>query len=111
MPTDLTALFIILDFKQLRKGGLLGFVKVQQPSGQIINDVCILTGPHGPWASPPSKPQLDKDGVALREPNGKLKYIPVIEFSDSATRRRWSDAVIQAARALRPEVFEDEPAI
>jgi hypothetical protein len=73
--------------------------------------VSILLGRHGAWASPPGKPQLDKDGIALREPTGKIKYVSVIEFTDRATGRRWSDAVIAAMRAAHPEVFADEPAL
>jgi hypothetical protein len=109
--TDFAILFVILEFRPLRKGSLLGFAKVQQPSGQIIVEATILTGPHGPWASPPSRVQIDKDGVALREPNGKLIYRPVIDFVDRATRSRWSDAVIAAMRASHSEAFADEPAI
>jgi hypothetical protein len=43
----------ILDWRALRKGALLGFTKVEFPSGLIISDVTILaaepgTGPHRP---------------------------------------------------------------
>ena len=80
--------FQILDFKPLRKNSLLGFARVQLPSGLIINDCPILTSERGPWASPPSKPQIDRDGNVIRDPNGKIKYSSIIEFKSRAVRDR-----------------------
>lgn len=63
----------ILDWRPLRKNSLLGFVKVELPSGMIIADVTVLMGERGPWASPPSKSMIDRDGVAMKDANGKLR--------------------------------------
>ena len=97
----------ILAFKPTRKNSLLGFAKIGLPSGMVLIEVCILTGTNGPWASPPSKPMIDRDGQALREPNGKLKYSPVVDFKDKHTRERFSQAVIAAMRTSLPDVFRD----
>jgi hypothetical protein len=96
----------ILDWRELRSNHLLGFAKIELPSGLVINDVCILAGERGPWASPPAKPQVDRDGNVVRESNGKLRYSPVIEFRDKETRNRWSDAVIEAVRTAHPDALE-----
>jgi hypothetical protein len=56
----------ILDWRTLRKGSLLGFAKVEFRSGLIISDVTILTSEKGPWASPPSKPMIGRDGAIMK---------------------------------------------
>ena len=96
----------ILEFRPLRKNSLLGFAKVELPSGLIISDVTILNGDRGPWASPPSKPMVGADGVALRGDNGKIRYTPIIEFTSREIRNRWSAAVIEAMRQSHPEAFQ-----
>ncbi len=91
----------------MRKGSLLGFAKVEMPSGMILHDVTILMGERGPWASPPSKPMIDKDGVAMRDAStGKTRYSPLIEFSSKEIREKFSNAVIDGLRTAHPKVFE-----
>jgi hypothetical protein len=94
----------IIDWRPLQKNSLLGFCKGQFASGLIITDITILTSERGPWASPPGKPMISRDGVVLKDEKGKVKYTPVIEFSNKEIRQRWSDAVIEAMRAAYPEV-------
>jgi hypothetical protein len=95
----------ILDWRPLRKNSLLGFAKVELPSGMVISDVTILTSERGPWASPPSKPMLDREGVAMKDDKGKLRYSPIIEFASREIRDRWSAAVIEAMRTAHPEAL------
>ena len=96
----------ILDWRPLRRNSLLGFAKVELPSGMVIADVTVLNGERGPWASPPSKPMLDRDGIVLRDEKGKIRYQPIIEFTSKAIRDRFSDQVTAALRASHPEAFE-----
>ncbi len=95
----------ILDWRAMAKGSLLGFAKVGMPSGLILNDVTILTGDRGPWASPPGKPMIGRDGTALTDGKGKVKYTPVVEFTSKDSRDRFSAAVIEAMRQAHPEVI------
>ncbi len=83
----------------------MGFAKVELPSGMILSDVTILKGDRGPWASPPSKPMVGRDGVALTDQNGKTKYSPIIEFASKDIRERFSTGIIEAMRAAHPSVF------
>jgi hypothetical protein len=99
----------IRDWRPLRKNRLLGFCKAEFASGLIIGDITVLTSERGPWASPPSKPMVDRNGVVLKDEAGKIRYSPFIEFTSKEIRNRWSSAVIQAMRAAHPEVFDDEP--
>ena len=89
----------------MRKGSLLGFAKVELPSGMVLIDVTILSGERGAWASPPSKPMIDRDGVAMKDANGKVKYSPLVEFASKEVRERFSSAVVEALRAAHPEAF------
>ena len=79
---------------------------VELPSGMVLLDVTILTGERGPWASPPSKPMVGRDGIVLTDNNGKTKYSPIIEFASKEIREKFSNAVIDALRAAHPEAFQ-----
>ncbi len=56
-------------------------------------------------ASPPSKPMVGRDGVALTDANGKVKYSPLVEFTSKEIRERFSSAVVEALRAAHPEAL------
>jgi hypothetical protein len=81
---------IIRQFKPMERTTLRGFAVVEFPSGLVINDVTVHTSNGKPWASPPSKPMVGRDGIALKDANGKARYQPVIEFKDKETRAHWS---------------------
>lgn len=95
----------ILDWREMRRNTLLGFAKVEFPSGLIIADVTVFKGERGCWASPPSKPMFGRDGIVMKDDAGKLRYSIIIEFVSKDIRNRWSDSVIEALRAAHPEVF------
>jgi hypothetical protein len=95
----------ILEWRPLRKNSLLGFAKIQLPSGMVVSDVTVLASERGPWASPPSKPMISRDGAVLKDDNGKIKYAPVISFASKTLRDRFSHAVIEALRHSDPEAL------
>ncbi len=95
----------IRDWRPMRKGSLLGFAKVELPSGMILSDVTILQGERGAWASPPSKPMIGRDGMAMKDASGKVKYQPLVEFTSKEVRDRFSAGVIDGLRAAHPEAF------
>ena len=97
--------FVIRDWRPMRKGSLLGFAKVEMPSGMIISDVTILISERGPWASPPSKPMVGRDGLALKDDAGKVRYTPIIEFASKEIRDRFSTAVVDGLRVSHPEAL------
>jgi hypothetical protein len=96
--------FRIHDWRQLRKNSLLGFARVELPSGMVVVDVTVLTGERGPWASPPSKPMIASDGVVMKDSDGKIRYTPIIDFVSKDVRN--SAAVIEAMRASHPEALD-----
>ena len=95
----------ILKWRPLPRNSLLGFAKVELPSGMVIADITVLTGERGPWASPPSKAQIGRDGAVVKDQAGKVRYTPIIEFVSKEIRDRFSAGVVEALRQAHPEVF------
>ena len=102
--------FVATTWKPLRKGSLVGFVSITMPSGITIHEVSVLETNGKFWASPPSKPMIDRNGVVMTGDDGKRRYTPIIEFVDRDTRSRWSNAVIEALRTAEPEALLAQPA-
>jgi DNA-binding cell septation regulator SpoVG len=95
----------VLEWRPLQKGALLGFAKVEMPSGMVIAEVTIMRGERGEWASPPSKPLVGRDGTAMKDAGGKPRYVPLVSFTSKELRDRFSTAVIEALRTTHPEAF------
>jgi hypothetical protein len=104
-PRTSTASFVIIQFRPVLKNTLVGFATVEHPSGLCIADNGIHQRDGRAWASPPSKPMLDRDGRQMRDAEGKLRWSPLITFTDRRTQTAWSDAVITALRSSHPEVL------
>ena len=102
------ATITISDWRPLRKGALRGFASVSMPSGMQLREVSIMQSNGRAWASPPSKPMLDRDGHVMVDDAGKRRYSAIIEFASKETRDRWSAAVIVALREAHPEALGDE---
>jgi hypothetical protein len=100
-------LFVITAFRATPgKGPLRGWATVAMPSGMVLNDCGVFAGDNDTaWASPPSKPQISRDGMVVKGPDGKTKYSACIEFSSRDARNRWSEQVVAAMRASHPDVF------
>jgi hypothetical protein len=59
----------------------------------------------------PGKPQIDGNGVARRDDRGKVAYVPVLEFTDRATRDAFGQKVIASLLEFAPAAFETEEAV
>jgi hypothetical protein len=97
----------LVAWRPLRKGSLRGFASVALPIGLTIRDCPVLTGPKGPWATLPGKPQVDKDGQPKRDVNGKLAYAALVEWEGRELPDRFSAAVVDLVRAAHPGAFDD----
>jgi hypothetical protein len=97
-------------FVPLQKASLLGFATIEFASGVVMSDISIHQNGSRCWASPPAKPMLDKDGVAVRESNGKVKYNAVVRFSDPSIQRKWSEQVLFAVRDAFPDAIPETEA-
>jgi hypothetical protein len=94
----------ILAFAPRRQNTLAGSAEVRLPSGMILHDVGIHIAGTSAWASPASKAMLDKNGVALRDDRGKIKYSRVT-FASKELRDRFSEAIIEAVRVAYPDAL------
>ena len=84
-----------IEFREINKGALIGFAKLELPSGIIINDCQMCESNASRWVSPPSRMMRDStDQPVVKE--GKTQYIPIISFKDRATRDAWSKAALKA---------------
>jgi hypothetical protein len=101
---------LISDWTPRVSGTLRGFCTAHLPSGMILHEVGIHTRNGSWWASPANKPLLSKDGTALRDDAGKVRYSPVVSFDSKQTRARLSRAVLDALRRAHPEVFAEDGA-
>lgn len=99
--------FIIEEFSAVTRNTLRGFCKVRMPSGMIIADVAVHVRDGRAWASPPSKPMLDRSGTQMKGADGKLLWVQLISFASREQRDRWSDAAIAAVRQSHPYVLDE----
>lgn len=97
----------VLDWRGRRSGSLRGYCKVRFASGIEIADIGVHQAGSKIWAAPPSKPMLNRDGAALRDEGGKIKYAPVISFQTHGVRSSWSRQIIAALREQYPEALAE----
>lgn len=90
-----------LAWKAMRRNSLLGFAKIQL-GALIINDVTVNTSNGKTWANLPSKPMVDRDGVAMKTPEGKVRYVPLLEWATKESSDRFSEAVSAAVEEKEP---------
>lgn len=88
----------ILETRLIQKGALVASLKISIGK-LILHDVSILCANEKAWAAPPSKPQIGRDGVVVKDQNGKTRYVPVVEFADGEARARFSAGVVAAFEA------------
>ncbi len=96
MPISLIA------WKPMRKNTLLGFATVRIGAALSVKDVSVHTKNGKRWASFPSKPIIDRDGNTQRRDDGRVQYVPVLEWLDRDTADRFSNGVIAAIEREHP---------
>ena len=80
----------LLEWRPLVRGSLRGFAKIRIGRALIVSDVPVCTSNGRSWASLPAKPMLGADGVALRDADGKIRYVPVLEWANRDARDAFS---------------------
>jgi hypothetical protein len=96
----------LLEAKAVLKGTLRGFAAVKLPNGLVVNDVVLGESDGRQWAFLPSKAMLDRDGNLLRDPGGRPRYVPVVEWADAALRQEFSRRVVALVCAAHPDFFD-----
>jgi hypothetical protein len=95
----------LVSFKPLLKGTLRGFAHIELPIGLCITDCPVLVSNGKAWATPPSKPVLDRDGRHV-EVNGKRQYAPILEWRDRDLADRFGAAVVALVREAHPDALD-----
>jgi hypothetical protein len=106
-PNDRPAGVALLTFREMRKGALCGFASVRiNGIGLVIHDIPVLASSDGKnaWAGLPGKPMVGPDGMAMRDAAGKLRYTPVLAWSEKRVGDRFSAAVVEAVEQAHPGV-------
>ena len=101
-------MFIIEDFVPVHRPPLLGFARARSPMGFIFHDVPIKERNGRMWAMPGSAPRLDLRGRQMRDRAGVAQWIPVVSFATPEVRDRFSQAIIEALRVYKPDLFADQ---
>lgn len=97
---------VILDWRPMRRNSLLGFAQIQLGALKI-KDVTININTGRKWAGLPSKPMIDRDGNAMRNDQGKVRYVPLLEWDNKATGDRFSESVIAALEEKHPGATDE----
>jgi hypothetical protein len=98
---------VLVDWRPLRKGSLVGFAKILLGRSLMISNVTVNVSNGKAWAALPSKPVIVDGKHALNPTTGRPAYKPDMEWASDSARRRFSDSVVDAIRAHHPEAFSD----
>jgi hypothetical protein len=98
--------FIVEEFAPVVRNTLRGFCRVRMPSGMVLHDVAIHMKDGSAWAAPASKPMIGRDGIVMRDAEGKIQYAPVVTFANKGLRGRFSDQVTAALRERYPDALD-----
>lgn len=93
---------IASNFRPMARNTLKGFIDIALPDvGLVIRETAWHEKEGQEWVSPPGRPMVDKEGLARRDQeSGKVKYVPVVEFTTKEARNAFSAAAVKAAYKL-----------
>ena len=86
----------LLLWRPVLKGSLRGFARIRLGSTLVINEVAVFQGNGRSWAGMPGRAMLAADGTAMRDVNGKQRYVPLLEWTSREASDRFSEGVIAA---------------
>jgi hypothetical protein len=94
-----------------RSNTLLGFADVLLKQTHLKIYDCAIHEKNGRrWVSLPGRPMVDREGVVLRDENGKTKYARILEFDSREAGDEFSKNVVAAVLAHSPGAFESADA-
>jgi hypothetical protein len=93
-------------FTPISKNSLIGKADIYiEQLRMTARGVLILSSNGKQWASLPSPAMLNKDGVALRDERGKIKYAHCFDFDSREIRDAFSRACIAAVTRAFPDAL------
>jgi hypothetical protein len=100
----------LISWKVIKRNSLRGFAKVRLGKALIISDVAVHCSHGKRWAQLPSKPLIDANGNAKRADNGKIQYVPLMEWGDRETSDSFSNGVLDAVEREHPGATQADAA-
>lgn len=94
----------VIDWSPRRSGALRGFATIETPSGLVFHETGVFEQGGRWWAAPASKPMVGRDGTVLKDERGKVRYAPVVTFTEKGRRDLWSASVVEALHGAYPEL-------
>ena len=91
----------LTEWRTMRRNSLRGFATVRI-GGLVVRDVAVHNSNGKRWASLPSKPLINADGVAKRLDSGKIQYASIMEWSRRDLQDEFSEAVVEAIEREHP---------
>ena len=102
---------VCTDFRPYRRNTLRGFATIRIAELKLtVHDVAIHQKAASRWAQPPAKPQIGKDGTAVKDHTGKIQYVTILELDDRETRDAFSHECIGAVLTVAPHALAEETA-
>lgn len=101
---------LILEWRPLRSGTLLGHADVETTSGYVFHSCGVFQNGERTWASVPADKRIGSDGQPVIGANGKAIYTSQVTIPDRGRRDQWSDQVIAALRQQYPQAIPRVPA-
>jgi hypothetical protein len=86
----------LLEWRSMPRNSLRGFATVRLGKSLKIKDIPVHCSHGKRWASLPSKPMIGSDGTAQRDERGKIKYVPILEWTNREAQDEFSNAVLEA---------------
>jgi DNA-binding cell septation regulator SpoVG len=97
----------VLNCRRHRSGALRGYIDVEFPYGLILEALPVFAGPRGKWVGMPTRPQIDSQGHAKTDVNGKVAYQPIGRWVEKRIADRFSNYLISRIEEQFPDLFED----
>ena len=80
--TDAPMPIALLAWKPMDRNTLKGFATVRLGCSLSITDVAVHSANGKRWASLPSKPVVDREGIIKKTDAGKTQYVPLLTWLD-----------------------------
>ena len=85
---------VLIDWRPMRSGALVGRATVMLPIGLLISDVGVFERDGSRWTQLPAQ-QLQIAGAPVLGANGKQRWVSPIRWSTSELQRRFSETVLE----------------
>jgi hypothetical protein len=97
-------------FRPFHRNTLRGFAEIEILDINLrVRDVALHEKNASRWAQLPAKPQINKDGIVVKDAGGKAQYVHILEFDSRDRRDEFNAAVIAAVIEHDPAAFDIAP--